>query len=150
MRTPWIFASFGNMRALARPPGPEGASRPLSVDRNGFVIGEGAAALVLEPLARAEQRGARIYGVLAGYGMTGDAGDAVAASADGIARSCRLALAKAGRDVQSIDHVNLHASGTRQGDQAEADALHATLGAYATSIPVTAPKSLIGHAMGAA
>jgi len=146
---PWPIASFANMRALARHADPERASRPLDRDRNGFVIAEGAAAFVVERLAAARERGARVYAVLAGYGMSGDAGDVMAASAEGIAHACRIALAKADVRPVAIEHVNLHAAGTRQGDLAEARALHDVLGPRAAEVPVTAPKSLIGHAMGA-
>lgn len=150
LRTPIPIASFENLRALARHPEPARASRPLDLHRNGFVLTEGAAVLTLEPLERARRREARIYGLLVGYGLAGDAGDALAASAEGIARACRLALEKAGASPDEIDHVNLHAAGTRQGDAAEASAIHEVLGERASSIPVTAPKSLFGHAMGAA
>jgi 3-oxoacyl-[acyl-carrier-protein] synthase II len=142
--------AFANMRGLAQHSDPSRASRPLDRDRNGLVLAEGAAVLALERFESAAGRNARIYGVLCGYGMSGDAGNVVAASADGIARACRAALARSSLTAEEIDHVNLHAAGTKQGDLAEAKALHSVFGKRASEIPVTAPKSMLGHAMGAA
>ncbi len=147
---PTVLAGFENMRSLARHPDPARASRPLDRDRNGLVLAEGAAVLTLERLDSAIARNARIYAVLTGYGMTSDAGDVLSADAAGIERACRGALSRAGQTAASVEHVNLHAAGTRLGDLAEARALHAVLGNRAATIPVTAPKSLFGHAMGAA
>jgi 3-oxoacyl-[acyl-carrier-protein] synthase II len=147
---PTAVAGFANMRGLARHAEPARASRPLDRDRNGLVLAEGCAVVALERLDAALRRGARIYGVLAGYGLTGSAGSVLAADADGIARACHLALARAGLRPEEVEHVNLHAAGTRQGDLVEAQALHDVLGERAATIPVTAPKSLLGHAMGAA
>jgi 3-oxoacyl-[acyl-carrier-protein] synthase II len=144
------IAGFANMRALARHPVPAKASRPLDQDRNGIVLSDGAAVLVLERLDDAKARGARTRAVLRGYGMTSDAGSILAPDAEGIERAVRIALARAELEPTAIDHVNLHAAGTRDGDAAEARALHEALGTRAARIPVTAPKSALGHAMGAA
>jgi 3-oxoacyl-[acyl-carrier-protein] synthase II len=144
------LAGFANMRSLAHHAEPARASRPLDLHRNGLVFAEGAAVLALERLELARARGARIYALLTGYGMTSDAGNVLAADADGISRACRRALERAGREPDDVDHVSLHAAGTQQGDLAEAQAVHDVFGERAATIPVTAPKSLFGHAMGAA
>jgi 3-oxoacyl-[acyl-carrier-protein] synthase II len=144
------LATFGHMRALARHGEPRRASRPLDLDRNGFVLAEGAAALVLERPAEARARGARIYACVEGHGIVTDPGDLVASGSDGILRAARLALARAEIGVSDVDHLTLHAAGTRAGDLAEAEALHELLGARAAEVPATAPKSMLGHAMGAA
>jgi 3-oxoacyl-[acyl-carrier-protein] synthase II len=145
-----VLAGFENMRSLARHSDPVRASRPLDLDRNGLVFSEGAAVLALERLQSARDRGARIYAVLTGYGMSSDAGNVLASDADGLSRACRSALERAGRLPEDVDHLNLHAAGTKQGDLAEAQALHGVFGTRAADIPVTAPKSFLGHAMGAA
>jgi 3-oxoacyl-[acyl-carrier-protein] synthase II len=145
-----VLSGFANMRALARHVDPARACRPLDLERNGLVLAEGAAVIALERLDAARARGARVYGVLAGYGLTSDAGDVLAADAAGIERACLRAIERAGLAPRDVDHVNLHASGTRQGDLVEARALHRVLGDRAAAVPVTAPKSLFGHAMGAA
>ena len=147
---PTVLAGFENMRSLAHHPDPARASRPLDRDRNGLVLAEGAAVLALERLESACARGARIYAVLAGYGMTSDAGEVLSADAAGVERACRIALERAGCTQADVDHVNLHAAGTRLGDLAEAKAMKGVFGKRAATIPVTAPKSLFGHAMGAA
>jgi 3-oxoacyl-[acyl-carrier-protein] synthase II len=144
------LAAFGHMRALARHDEPRLASRPLDLDRNGFVLAEGAAALVLERPAEARARGARIYACVEGYGIATDASDLVASGSAGIVRAGRLALTRAGTTASDVDHLSLHAAGTRAGDVAEARALHELLGRRAAEIPSTAPKSMLGHAMGTA
>jgi 3-oxoacyl-[acyl-carrier-protein] synthase II len=147
---PHIMAGFANMRALARHDDPARACRPLDRARNGLVLADGAAVLALERLDDARRRGARVRAVLRGYGLTSDAGAILAADRDGIARAVRLALARAEIGPDSIDHVNLHAAGTLQGDLAEAQGLRDALGPRACAVPATAPKSLLGHALGAA
>jgi len=144
------LAAFANMRALATGPDPAGACRPLDRDRCGLVFGEGAAVFALERLADARRRGAPVRAVVRGYGLSSDAGSILAADRDGIARALRSALERAEIAPSDVDHVNLHAAGTRQGDLAEAEALHEVLGEAAARIPVTAAKSMLGHAMGAA
>ena len=150
MALPLTIMAFENMRGLARHADPVRASRPLDRDRNGLVVAEGASVFALERLESAVARDAHIYGVLCGYGMSSDAGSLVAADAGGISRACRTALMRAGLQAEEIDHVNLHAAGTQQGDLAEANALHEVFGARASDIPVTAAKSMLGHSMGAA
>ena len=144
------LATFGHMRALARHGEPQRASRPLDLDRNGFVLSEGAAVLVLERAAEARARGARMYASIEGHGVTTDPDDLVASGAGGILRAGRLALARAGIGAVDVDHLSLHAAATRAGDLAEARALRELLGARAAQVPATAPKSMLGHAMGAA
>jgi 3-oxoacyl-[acyl-carrier-protein] synthase II len=146
-----ILASFANMRqALATGPDPAAACRPLDRDRGGLVFGEGAAVFALERLADAKRRGARVRAVLRGYGLSSDAGSVLAADRAGVARALATALQRAAVAPADVDHVNLHAAGTRQGDLAEAEALHEVLGPVASRVPVTAAKSMLGHAMGAA
>jgi 3-oxoacyl-[acyl-carrier-protein] synthase II len=147
---PTMLAGFANLRALAHHDDPARASRPLDLERMGFVLSEGAAVFVLERAEVARRRNARIYATLVGYAMTGDAGDIIAAEPDGIARACRQALRKAKIGPGDVDHINLHAAGTRQGDLAEALAIREVFGPRAASIPVTAPKSMLGHALGVA
>jgi 3-oxoacyl-[acyl-carrier-protein] synthase II len=149
MALPLAIMAFENMRGLARNADPTRACRPLDRGRNGLVLAEGASVFALERLDAAASRGAHVYGVLCGYGMSSDAGSLVAANADGIGRACRTALTRAGVSADEIDHVNLHAAGTQQGDLAEAQALHEVFGMRASDIPVTAAKSMLGHAMGA-
>ena len=124
--TPIAIAAFARMGALSmRHDAPEEASRPFDVDRDGFVIGEGAAFLVLERLDRAEARGARIYGQVAGYGRNADAYHITAPSPGGVgaAECMRLALADAGVDPSEVGHVNAHGTSTPLNDAAEAEAI---------------------------
>ncbi len=147
------IASFASMRALStRNDDPEAASRPFDRGRDGFVMGEGAGVLVLESLAHARARGARIRAELGGYAATADAAKVAAPSEDGEGpmRAMSLAIADAGIDVSDIQHVNAHATSTPAGDPVEARALRAVLGKHADSVPVSATKSMTGHLLGAA
>jgi 3-oxoacyl-[acyl-carrier-protein] synthase II len=126
------------------------ASKPFQRARAGLVLAEGGAALVLEDWARAEQRGARIYAELAGYGESCDHGNLVRPSSDGQARALRAALADAAMAPQEVDYVNAHATGTREGDTIEVAALAAALGARAAEIAVSATKASHGHTLGGA
>ncbi|MFI9237312.1 beta-ketoacyl-[acyl-carrier-protein] synthase family protein [Streptomyces sp. NPDC053079] len=142
---------FHRMRALSRRRDrPAEASRPFDADRDGFVLGEGAAVLVLERYAGARARGVRPRALLRGYGATSDAHHPVAPRPDGggAARALTAALRDAGCGPADIGHVNAHGTATRQGDAAEAAALTRVFGGDPP--PVTAPKSVIGHALGAA
>ncbi|MDO5498257.1 MAG: beta-ketoacyl-[acyl-carrier-protein] synthase family protein [Propionibacteriaceae bacterium] len=146
------IAAFGQMQALSRRNDePERASRPWDVDRDGFILGEGAAALVLETLEHAQARGAKIYATLAGAGISADSHDIVQPDPTGAgqAAAMRRALADSGLAAGDIDHVNAHATSTPQGDITEAGSIRAALGDDVRSI-VTGTKSMTGHLLGAA
>jgi 3-oxoacyl-[acyl-carrier-protein] synthase II len=141
------------MKALTtRNDEPERASRPFDRDRDGFLIGEGAAVLVLETLAHARARGARVLAEVAGYAATADASHMVAPDPEGAgaARCMRLALESAGLRPEAIEHVNCHATSTPAGDPTEVTALRSVFGAHAERIAVSATKSMTGHLLGAA
>ncbi|MBV9097493.1 MAG: beta-ketoacyl-ACP synthase II [Frankiaceae bacterium] len=147
------IAGFAAMRALStREDDPESASRPYDKARDGFVLGEGAALLVLESEEHARARGARIYAELAGAGISADAHHVAAPepTGAGAARALSLAMRDAGVQPSEIVHVNAHATSTPLGDVAEANALRTALGDAAATIPVTATKSCTGHLLGAA
>ena len=125
---------------------PEKASRAYDVDRDGFVISAGAGVVVLEELEHAKARGARIYGEIAGYGATSDGVDMVAPSGEGAARCMRMAL----KDVKGpVDYINPHATSTPIGDLKEMEAIREVFGAGDKCPPISATKSLTGHAQGA-
>jgi 3-oxoacyl-[acyl-carrier-protein] synthase II len=139
-------ASFGNMTALST----SGSSRPFDVERDGFVLGEGAAALILEEWSAAENRGANIIGEVLGAGSNADAHHITAPAPGGVgAIACmRLALADAGLEPGDIGHVNAHGTSTPLNDAAEAAAITEIFGAG--GVPVTSTKGVTGHALGAA
>ncbi|MFE6777003.1 beta-ketoacyl-[acyl-carrier-protein] synthase family protein [Streptomyces sp. NPDC057702] len=142
---------FARLRTLSRRrAAPELASRPFDADRDGFVLGEGAAVLVMERHAGARARGARVRALLRGYGATSDAHHPVAPLPDGAgaARAIQVALRDARCAPSDIGHVNAHGTATRLNDAAEAAALSGVFGQGPP--PVTAPKSVVGHALGAA
>ncbi len=144
---------FASARALStRNDSPETASRPFDVNRDGFVMGDGAGILVLEELEHAKKRGAKIYAELAGYGMSGDAYHMTTPRPDGSgAGSCmENALRNGGLNVTDVDYVNAHGTSTPIGDVAETNAIKVTLGDHAKDIVVSSTKSMIGHLLGAA
>ncbi len=147
------FGAFDIIRALSggHNDAPDMAARPFDAERDGFVMGEGAALLVLEDAVAAERRGTRPYAELLGYGATSDAHHMVQPRADGqeAARAASIALADAGVDPGAIDYVNAHASSTPIGDVAEARAIVAALGERAATVPVSGTKALYGHPLGA-
>ena len=151
--SPLAFGAFDIIRALS--PGsnddPEHAARPFDRRRDGFVMGEGAALLVLEADDVARRRGVEPYAELLGYGATSDAHHMVQPRADGLeaARAASIALADAGVEPDEIDYVSAHASSTPIGDVAEARALVRALGERAASVPVSGTKALYGHPLGA-
>ena len=148
---PLPMAAFGNMMALSkRNDDPEAASRPWDKGRDGFVLGEGAGALVLERRDHAEARGARIYAEVAGAGVTADSHDIAQPdpAGAGASRAITMALREGGIDAADIAHINAHATSTPQGDVAEALAIRAALGD--TGAVVTSTKSMTGHLLGAA
>ena len=151
--SPTGLAGFANARALSqRNDEPERASRPWDRDRDGFVLSDGAGVMVLEELEHARARGARIYGELIGYGMSGDAYHMTAPSADGAgaALSMRNALRNAGLEASEIDYVNAHGTSTPAGDVVENNALKQVFGDHARRVAVSSTKSMIGHLLGAA
>ncbi|WP_130865300.1 beta-ketoacyl-[acyl-carrier-protein] synthase family protein [Acidipropionibacterium timonense] len=150
---PLPLAAFAQMKALStRNDDPEHASRPWDVERNGFVLGEGAAIMVIETLEHARARGARIYGTLAGAGISADAHDIVQPDPTGAgqAAAMRKALHDAGLDPADIKHVNAHATSTPQGDSAEAASIREALGGATDEVLVNGTKSMTGHLLGGA
>jgi 3-oxoacyl-[acyl-carrier-protein] synthase II len=148
-----VVGGFSSMKALStRNDDPPAASRPFDADRDGFVIGEGAAMVVLETAASASERGAEPLAELIGYAATADASHITlpAPGGAGAVRAARRALEKAGVSADDIDHVNAHATSTPEGDRAELQGLLTLLGRRASSVPVTANKSMLGHTLGAA
>ncbi|MBO3664182.1 beta-ketoacyl-[acyl-carrier-protein] synthase family protein [Microbacterium stercoris] len=148
---PITVASFASMHALSRRnDSPETASRPFSADRDGFVMGEGAAALVLETEEHAIARGAKIYARLVGTAVTADAHHITANDPEGTgaARAMRQALAQAGRDASEVTHINAHATSTPVGDPAEYAALKSVFGDRVHEIPTSATKASTGHLLG--
>lgn len=150
---PLPFGGFSAMQALStRNDDPQTASRPYDTGRDGFVMGEGCALLVLETYAHAKARGAKIYAELLSYGISNDAHHAAAPEPEGIgaASAMREAIAMGGVDVADIVHLNAHATSTPVGDIAECKAIHAALGDAYEHIAVSATKSMTGHLLGAA
>jgi 3-oxoacyl-[acyl-carrier-protein] synthase II len=151
--SPLSFGAFDVIRALADGDNdaPDRACRPFDAARSGFVLGEGAALLVLEEAEAAERRGAVPYAEIRGYGATSDAHHMVQPRPDGseAARAVTIALADAGDEPAAMDYVNAHASSTPLGDVAEARALALALGGHAASVPVSGTKALYGHPLGA-
>jgi 3-oxoacyl-[acyl-carrier-protein] synthase II len=131
---------------------PEKACRPFDRDRDGFVAGEGAGVLILESLAHARKRGARIYCEVMGYGASSDAYHLIAPdpTGSGAARAMRGALQSAGLPPEAIDYINAHAAGTPLGDAAETQAMKLTFGEHAYKVAISATKSMIGHLWGGA
>ena len=149
---PLTFGAFDIIRAMStHNEEPARACRPFDRTRNGFVMAEGAALLVLEEREHARRRGARIYGTVLGFGASNDAHHMTAPLPSGTqaARAMRLALAEAGIAAEDVDYVNAHASGTPLNDTTETLAIKQVLGAHAYRIPVSATKAMHGHALGA-
>jgi 3-oxoacyl-[acyl-carrier-protein] synthase II len=147
------LAAFSQMMALSkRNDEPERASRPWDLDRDGFLLGEGAGILVLESLEHAQARGAKIYAEFAGAGLTADGHDIAQPepTGAGATRAMRRALLEGDLAAGDIVHINAHATSTPQGDIAESLAIRKALGSAADRAVATAPKSMIGHLLGAA
>ncbi|WP_421705946.1 beta-ketoacyl-ACP synthase II [Alloalcanivorax xenomutans] len=151
--TPLGMGGFAAARALSsRNDEPQAASRPWDSERDGFVLGDGAGAVVLEEYERAKARGATIYAELVGYGMSDDAYHMTAPSENGAgaALSMRNALRDAGMDAGEVDYINAHATSTKLGDLAELNAVKQVFGEHADKLAVSSTKSMIGHLLGAA
>src|SRR3954466_5775417 len=151
--SPLAFGAFDIIRALGagHNDDPGHAARPFDADRDGFVMGEGAAMLVLEEAESARRRGATPYAELLGYAATSDAFHMVQPRPDGLqaARAARLAMADARVKAVEVDYVNAHASSTPLGDAAEALALRKALGPRSQSVPISGTKAYYGHPLGA-
>jgi 3-oxoacyl-[acyl-carrier-protein] synthase II len=147
------LGSFGQAKALStRNDAPKEASRPWDKDRDGFVLGDGGGAVLLEELEHARRRGARIYAEVVGFGMSGDAYHITAPPEDG--EGARLAMVNALRDAHmdptEVQYINAHATSTPLGDKAETIAMKRTFGEYAHRVAVSSTKSMTGHLLGAA
>ncbi|MGH7698896.1 MAG: beta-ketoacyl-ACP synthase II [Gemmatimonadales bacterium] len=151
--TPLAVASFANMKALSeRNDDPATASRPFDKDRDGFVMGDGAAVLILEDWEHARRRGAKIYAELAGYGMTADAHHITAPAPDGSGarEAMRLAMTDAGIRPDQVGYINAHGTSTPYGDAAETAAVKTVFGEHARRLVFGSTKSMTGHLLGAA
>jgi len=142
---------FNAMRALSeRNDDPKTASRPFDKDRDGFVLGEGAGALILESLEHALRRGAKIYAELVGIGLSADAYHITAPCAEGAELVMRRALQNAGISPTEVDYINVHGTSTPLGDVSETKAIKAVFGEWAYKLHISSTKSMIGHLLGAA
>jgi 3-oxoacyl-[acyl-carrier-protein] synthase II len=146
-------AAFSNMKALStRNDSPETASRPFDRDRDGFVLGDGGAIVVLESLEHAERRGARILGEVLGYGSSGDAYHITspAENGEGAQRAMKSCLADGAIDPRDVGYINAHGTSTEQGDVAETEAVKAVFGEQARKLVFGSTKSMTGHLLGGA
>ncbi len=149
--TPVGIGGFGAARALSKRNGePERASRPWDVDRDGFVLGDGAGILVLESMEHAMSRGAKIYAELAGFGTSGDAYHITSPSGEGAELSMVNALHDSGVALDAVSYINAHGTSTPAGDLAECEAVKGVFGEHAKKLAVSSTKSMIGHLLGAA
>ena len=151
--TPIALAAFDNMHALSRRnDDPQGASRPFDETRNGFVMGEAGAIIILEDLELAKERGATILAEMVGYASTGDAHHLTepAPGGAGLARAMRRALQKANLQPDQIDYINAHGTSTPFNDAAETAAIKSVFGEHAYHMAISGTKSMLGHTLGAA
>lgn len=151
--TPFALAGFSNMRALSRRNDePQKASRPFDKDRDGFIMAEGAASIIIEELEFAQKRGAKIYAEIVGFGATGDGYHitAPAPEGEGARRSMERAIKEAGCRKDDIHYINTHGTSTELNDRFEAKAVKDLFGVHARKLVLNATKSMIGHTLGAA
>jgi len=151
--TPLCIGAFAAMKALSvRNDEPQRASRPFDRDRDGFVLAEGAAVIVLEELEHARRRGARIYAELLGFGSSADAHHIAAPEPTGMGavRAMQVAIAEAGLNLDEIDYINAHGTSTPLGDTAEVNAVKDLFGDHARKLVLGSTKSMTGHTLGAA
>jgi beta-ketoacyl-acyl-carrier-protein synthase II len=144
-----MIRTWESVRVLATGNGdPSKACRPFSADREGLVMGEGAAMFLLEELEHAKRRGAPIYGEICGFGMSSDAGHITQPSIDGPARAVRMALKEAQVNPEEVDYINAHGTGTRVNDVTETQVIKEVFGNHARKVAISSTKSMHGHAMG--
>jgi 3-oxoacyl-[acyl-carrier-protein] synthase II len=151
--TPIAIASFANMKALSeRNDDPQTASRPFDKDRDGFVMGDGSAMVILEEWEHAKKRGAKIYAEMVGYGMTADAYHitAPAPDGDGAQHAMRLAMEDGGIRPEQVGYINAHGTSTPHGDRVETIAIKRCFGEHAKDVAISSTKSMTGHLLGAA
>ncbi|MFW6238001.1 MAG: beta-ketoacyl-ACP synthase II, partial [Halanaerobiales bacterium] len=151
--SPSSVAGFSSMKALStRNDQPEKASRPFDKGRDGFVIGEGSGVVVMETLEHARERGAKIYGEVASYGMSGDSYHITqpAPEGEGAARAMSMALEKAEINPEDMDYINAHGTSTKLNDKFETIAIKNIFGDHAYNLAVSSTKSMTGHLLGAA
>ncbi|KXS44707.1 MAG: 3-oxoacyl-[acyl-carrier-protein] synthase II [Candidatus Frackibacter sp. T328-2] len=151
--TPLSYAGFCAMKAMStRNDDPQRASRPFDAERDGFVMGEGSGVLILEKLESALERGAKIYGEVAGYGMSGDAYHVTAPdpNGEGAARSMQMAIDNSNLNLTDIDYINAHGTSTPQNDKLETMAIKSVFEEHANKLAISSTKSMTGHLLGAA
>jgi 3-oxoacyl-[acyl-carrier-protein] synthase II len=149
---PLTIAAFSQMQALTRNPDPDTACRPFDRRRDGFVLSEGAGALILEDLDRARARDARVYAEVVGYGASADAYHITAPQPEGLGaiQAMERCLADAGEPPEAVDYINAHGTSTQLNDAAETRAIKKVLGDHALRVAVSSTKSMTGHMLGAA
>lgn len=150
--TEFAVAGFNNMKALSHSEDPDRASIPFDKERNGFIMGEGGAILVLEELEHAKARGAHIYAEIVGYGATADAYHMTSPDPEGkgAAKSMEFAYAEAGITADKVDYINAHGTSTGLNDKYETSAIKNAFGDHATKLAISSTKSMTGHLLGAA
>jgi 3-oxoacyl-(acyl-carrier-protein) synthase len=145
-----MIRSWESVRVLAVGNGdPSRACRPFSLDREGLVMGEGAAMLLLEEYEHAKRRGAKIFSEISGYGLSSDASHITQPSVEGPARAVRMALEEAGVNPDEVDYINAHGTGTRLNDAIETQVIKEVFKGHARELAISSTKSMHGHTMGA-